>query len=516
MANPFEEVGAAIASRVSADRAAWCARADDGSVDAADAEVAAVVRGGGAERTEEEQVGADMKDGKLTPQGWWRGGGTPTPPSLLGDDAEAAAAGTSSALAALDDGKAALDEADSEEEEEEDDEEPPPPLPAGVKVLKDGRKAYDIPPFKPEEQLGPMQRIAVVGKSGSGKSKFLIRNVLWHLRNKVDTVISYVPTARNNGDPDVFVPDAFNLDRFDAKHLTSVMTWAEMRSMQAAEGSRPRKLMPLIVIDDCNAETNEKGKRTNIFGSPAVFELHKQGRHHGLGVVSGLQCVMDAVPDVRKNLSMFMTLATSNLKEIEEIWKQWFSHMDKAKWRDVFNKCTAPHPNKALRRALVIDNDKISPSTNPYAGLFVWEVPIITTPFLVGRAEHYALSRRYKVKRAVPVLDPFQVGGKAKTALPLLTGGGGARGAGGVLTVAATASRRRGGAAAAAGAGAAAKRGGKDDGRDDEIEVRVQKPRATEAAAVVASTKAAERDAMLALRSLPLIASTAASRRKWG
>jgi hypothetical protein len=269
-----------------------------------------------------------------------------------------------------------------------------------------GLVKHTIPRFLPEIHLpGPEKTYVTVGKKGSGKSKLVMRALAWYLRDKVETVLSFVPTSRDNHDPSFYVPEAFDYDEFDADRVMALLQWIKDKSQA------DQKIYTTFFFDDCNAETNAKGKLYNVYETPALSKLMKQGRHYGGGVVLGAQNVTDLPPTTRNQMHCGFFFASNNKDEIEKIRSNWCAHCPKEMFEPVFRSATAQVAGQP-RRCLVVLTENVD-TTNPLGGLYVWCPPMIEKPFRCGKQIYYDLSQQFKKHIEPKQLNPWQAGGKA-------------------------------------------------------------------------------------------------------
>lgn len=267
-----------------------------------------------------------------------------------------------------------------------------------------------IPPFQPEIHLGlPWWTYLSVGKKGSGKSKLVTRAVLWYFRDKLETVVSFVPTSRSNGDPAYFVPKAFDYGDWDAERCTKIYDWWRNNDIKRKKDGKSTQHV-IFVIDDCNAVSNPKnGKMINVYKTPPIVKLLKEGRHHGEGIIMCAQNAVDLPAEARTQPHMVFLFASSSAKEVEWFRSAWASHCDKKLWPHIFHGCTAWKEGQP-KRCLVINTQETG--SGPTSGMYVWAPPYIDKPFRCGRADYYALSLRLYKEPEIADLDPWAAGGK--------------------------------------------------------------------------------------------------------
>ena len=264
---------------------------------------------------------------------------------------------------------------------------------------------FEVKAFIPEIHLkGPEATYAAIGKKKSGKSKLICRSVMWYLRDQLDTVISYVPTSRSNGDPAFFVPRAFDYDDWYPERCMSQYEFFHSLSCNK------KKKHVMFIIDDCNAVVDEKGKPLNVYKSAPILKLLKEGRHHGMGLFMCGQNCLDLSSMTRTQLHMVFLFASSNEKEIEWMRSCWANGCSKKLFAAVFAACTS-YKEGEPKRCLVIDTDLAS-AENPLAGFYVWSPPYIKTPFRCGKKDFYALSEMVWSEAKPEVMDAWAAGGK--------------------------------------------------------------------------------------------------------
>jgi hypothetical protein len=269
-----------------------------------------------------------------------------------------------------------------------------------------------IPPFVPETQLWPHMSAAVIGKKGRGKSAYVIRSSAWYLRDQVETVVSFIPTAKQNHDPDWFVPDAFNYPRWDQKRLEGIVGWCKDK---ADVGQR---INVLFVFDDCNGVSEEVGKtvkktrKVNIYQTAPFGTMLTEGRHFGAGFIVGLQNAFDAPMDARNQFNIVFAFSNPNKREREKIHEDYCDTIDKDAFMRIFEQVTAERSKDEKRCIVILPNEIGRDAANPLAGLYSWAPPLITTKFRCGKPQYYNLSAAVFAPPPPPVLDPWKAGGK--------------------------------------------------------------------------------------------------------
>lgn len=246
--------------------------------------------------------------------------------------------------------------------------------------------------------------ILVVGKRNSGKS-VLTRDLMWHMRGRLDLVCGMNPTEAGNGNLQFFTPRAFVFDGFEDEKLRHLLEW-QRRCVAHGKARRVG-----FIMDDCMSEkTAGAGKtRKKVMSSDDVNKVFKVGRHLKLWYLNAMQYIKDAPPDVRGNVDLLFAFNTSSGSEREKLWKEYFSMFSFKDFNKVFEACATGYD------CIVLDTRRMA--THPKECVMYYRAALHAEPFQVGKRVYADLSSYYYLDRADYDMSPQKVLGPAHAAM---------------------------------------------------------------------------------------------------
>jgi hypothetical protein len=242
--------------------------------------------------------------------------------------------------------------------------------------------------------LEPDCTLLIVAKRNAGKS-VLMRDIFYHMRNKLDLVVGMSPSEPANHSLEMFIPKALIFPCFSDDKLSHLLEWQR----RCVANDKAMKLG--FVMDDCMSEqtAGAGGKKKKVMGSSDINKVFKMGRHLKLFYVNLMQYIKDAPPDIRGNVDYLFVFNTPSNSEREKLYKDYFG-MFKS-FRDfcrVFDVCATGYDCLVLNM-----RNTGTPSIHYYRASYR------THPFRVGRAVFQQLSQYYYEDRADYDMDPSKV-----------------------------------------------------------------------------------------------------------
>lgn len=168
-----------------------------------------------------------------------------------------------------------------------------------------------LPRFYPQDQIPPTPsipvelggvKVLVIGPPGSGKSHF----IRWLMLSKSDTIaqaVVFSGTESSTGFYRQFVPDTFVYSNLNETDLERVFN-ERKTSVPYFKNTDVNNWLTLV-IDDCATELKGASQKKGI--GPVLSNIIKNGRHHRMFFVVGVQDVLDVPSFVRDQFDIFVS-----------------------------------------------------------------------------------------------------------------------------------------------------------------------------------------------------------------
>ena len=244
--------------------------------------------------------------------------------------------------------------------------------------------------------------ILLVGKRNTGKTT-LTRDLMWHMKDKLDIAIGMCPTEVVNHNLEFFIPKPLIFHSFDDQKLAQVLEW-QKRCIANKKGFRTA-----LIMDDCMSETTKsvvggKGSKKAL-ASQDINKVFKLGRHLKLFFLNAMQYIKDAPPDIRGNVDVLFVFNTSSGTEREKLWKEYFAMFSKfADFNKVFDSCAQGYD------CIVLDMRKSMANVSDC--VFFYRATLRNEPFQVGKKIFWDLSKYYYEDATDYDMDPSKVIGR--------------------------------------------------------------------------------------------------------
>jgi len=239
--------------------------------------------------------------------------------------------------------------------------------------------------------------ILLVGKRNTGKTT-LTRDLMYHMRKKLDLVVGMNPTEMANHNLEFFIPKALIYHCFNDEKLSHILEWQR----RCVANQKAMKLG--FVMDDCMSEqtSGSNGKKKRVMGSNDINKVFKLGRHLKMFYINAMQYIKDAPPDIRGNVDLLFAFNTTSGSEREKLWKEYFAMFKNFRdFSKVFDTCAQGYD------CIVLDTRKAS--QKPSDCVFYYRAKYLTEPFRVGRPSFWNLSEYYFEDRTDYSMDPLKV-----------------------------------------------------------------------------------------------------------
>jgi len=238
--------------------------------------------------------------------------------------------------------------------------------------------------------------ILIVGKRHTGKTT-LTRDIMYHVRKKIDVVTGFNPTEMGNHNLEFFTPKSFIFHEFNDEKLKHILEW------QRRSTANDKAFRIGLVMDDCMAETSGTGtKKKRVMGSNDIVKIFKLGRHLNLFYVNCMQYIKDAPPDIRGNVDLLFAFGTTSGNEREKLWKEYFAMFSNYKhFCQVFEACTQQY------ECIVLDTRQAA--KKPMDSVFYYKASVIKEPFRTGKNIFWNLSNHYFVDNSDYSMDVSKV-----------------------------------------------------------------------------------------------------------
>lgn len=192
--------------------------------------------------------------------------------------------------------------------------------------------------FNPQT-IDPCRTLLMVARRGSGKS-FLIRDILYTLKDKLPFGIAFNGTESSNHYYSEMMPKSFIYEDFDPEVLRKFV----LRQTYATQ-QRQKNPQGFVIFDDmmyC---------QRNLIKDPNVRALIFNGRHINALVLQTQQFSLEIPPAIRTNIDYVFAFRDVVVSNVERLWRHYFGVFpDLATFRAVFNSVTDDYG------CLVLDN----------------------------------------------------------------------------------------------------------------------------------------------------------------
>lgn len=177
------------------------------------------------------------------------------------------------------------------------------------------------------KDMEPNPRIALIGKSGSGKS-WVIRDIIWHNKDiPCGTVIA--PTDKLNKFYDDFFYPEFIFHEYRNDIIPRVLQrqtmMIEKNRRRVKKGKKEVDPRAYLIMDDCMSSKQEWLKDSN------VLSIFNEGRHFKLTYMLAMQYSLGIQPELRSNFDYVFLLAENfinNRKKLHEHYAGMFPTFD--------------------------------------------------------------------------------------------------------------------------------------------------------------------------------------------
>lgn len=250
-------------------------------------------------------------------------------------------------------------------------------------------------------------RIAMIAKSGSGKS-WVIREILYYLsQTKIPAGTVIAPTDKMTKFFDEIVPPSFIHHEYNENIIPRILhrqkVIIEKNTNRKKDGKRLLDPRAFLVMDDCMSSKHLWLK------DPNVLSIFNEGRHFQLTFILAMQYAIGIQPELRNNFDFIFLLGEdtySSRKKIYEHYAGIFPRFDI--FDQVFNQVTDNYG------CMVLDN-RIR-STDIHKKVF-WFKSKETPDFTIGipRAlKFHALNFDPNHDKKTPLIDLAAMGSKRR------------------------------------------------------------------------------------------------------
>lgn len=171
------------------------------------------------------------------------------------------------------------------------------------------------------------------GAPGSGKSLF-VENIIknfYNVKGKT-TVWSYIsyfcPSASQGSYENSFVEDLNSDDIYDELNTTTLGECYEKAKETAESGTARKPKFSLVVIDDFATELRTThGKDGGV--RKLLLKMLRNYRHCNMTIILSVQGYLSLDPQHRNVIRNLVQFKTGNFCEIEKIWLEWGSNINK-------------------------------------------------------------------------------------------------------------------------------------------------------------------------------------------
>jgi len=168
-------------------------------------------------------------------------------------------------------------------------------------------KEFDISTMKDDAV------VLLIGKRGTGKSTML-RNIMYHMRNKLDVGIAMCPTEDETDDNDglhTFMPSCMIYNEYKGNVVSKMLKYQKRYAKRYGKQNLKRMF---IIMDDCMYDKN-------VMKGHEIRDIHMNGRHRKIFFINAVQYLMDIGPDLRTNIDYVFALKENIISNREKLHK---------------------------------------------------------------------------------------------------------------------------------------------------------------------------------------------------
>lgn len=236
------------------------------------------------------------------------------------------------------------------------------------------QKTLQIKKFR-MDAIKKRKNIVVIGKRGSGKS-ILMKDILYHIRKRVDTAFAMSPTHESVKMFESIMPKSHVYDGY------SLDTIQNLIAVMASLVSQGKEREVALCTDDCMFE---KG----IMKTEEMRLIHMNGRHYNIWYINSVQYITDMGPAIRTNVDYVFALKENTIAGKKRLYDFFFGVFpDFKEFCLTFDKCTENHS------CLVLDNS--TPHSSIEDCIFHYTANPDIGKFRIGRTIYYKLDHLYK------------------------------------------------------------------------------------------------------------------------
>ena len=234
--------------------------------------------------------------------------------------------------------------------------------------------SINIKRFDPTS-MKPHRIILVVGKRGTGKST-LLKDLMFHLREKIDTPLAMTPTEESMNMFEEHMPASCVHTGFNSTLLDKLTTHQRSCSKRKV----PMRHV-LVVMDDMMFDKK-------VLKGQAVRDLFMNGRHLRVTYINAMQYLMDMGPDLRSQVDYCFALRENIISNKIKLWKFFFGGFNNFDdFCSVFDACTENN------ECIVIDN---TVKSNNVSDMVFWYKAEFELPkYSLGDQKLWLLHHKY-------------------------------------------------------------------------------------------------------------------------
>lgn len=196
--------------------------------------------------------------------------------------------------------------------------------------------------FDPRK-IDPCRTCMVIAKRGTGKS-ILIRDLMWHLKDKLPFGMAMSGSEVGNGFYGEMMPKSFIYNDFDDQACQKLI----LRQQYMVQNKK-KKPEAFLILDDLMTESKK------IVKDASIRTTFLNGRHFKLLFIMALQYSMEISPTIRANIDYVFVLRENILSNQEKLFKHFFGVFPNLNsFVQTMNACTENYG------CLVLDNTSIS------------------------------------------------------------------------------------------------------------------------------------------------------------
>jgi len=162
--------------------------------------------------------------------------------------------------------------------------------------------------------IDPRRKVLAIAKTGSGKT-VLVRDLLYHLRKKLQHGQVICPTDSLNKDYSSIIPKIFIHENYDTELIKKQLK--SQKQLVEKHGKHDTRTCSFLILDDCLHESKIWSKDQNM------KKMFYAGRHYNILLIIAMQYPMGIPPELRTNIDYTFIFREPNMRNRKRLYENY-------------------------------------------------------------------------------------------------------------------------------------------------------------------------------------------------